>query len=238
MPTQEQSIHEMYIRVQQASKQNVPLKPYATVVGKFRVQRELGEKVQETVRDRTLEAEKQRTERKAILLDTPPDLSYRAQKTKTKKHVVSVTRTTIPAKSYVSSSKPSPLPSSSSRTSTAAPLPSSSSRPLRAPTPVMSSVDRDTRTRLIHCLALSPRSMSTVLNMCLGKDRTEEQEQEIVVLLEQVSSTIGTSWPSLNVMHWIGCRAPAYSEKERGIFFVAAETRGMARGAPLRIHKI
>lgn len=80
--------------------------------------------------------------------------------------------------------------------------------------------------------------MSTVLNMCLGRDRTEEQEQEIVVLLEQVSSTIGTSWPSLNVMHWIGCRAPTHSEKERGIFFVAAETRGMARGAALRIHKI
>nr|VWO99923.1 Peroxisomal biogenesis factor 6 (ClaPEX6) (Peroxin-6) [Ganoderma boninense] len=194
MPTQEHSIHEMYIRVQQASKQNVPLKPYATVVGKFRVQRELGEKVQETVRDRTLEAEKQRTERKAIFLDAPPALPAHNSRPKAKKQAVSTSRTTIQAKSYVS--KPSPLPSSNSRIAppppssssrTNAPLPSSSSRTSTASTPATSSADRDTRMRLIHCLALNPRSASAVFIMCLGKERTEDQEKEIAALLEQVA---------------------------------------------------
>ncbi|PIL35921.1 hypothetical protein GSI_01581 [Ganoderma sinense ZZ0214-1] len=210
-PTQEHSIHEMYIRVQQASKQNVPLKPYATVVGKFRVQRELGEKVQETVRDRTLEAEKQRTERKAIFLDAPPDFPSHSSKSRSKKQAVSTSRTAIQAKSYVSKTSPlsssssriaPPPPSSSSRTTNPSPLPSSSSRTSTASVPVTSSADRDTRMRLIHCLALNPRPTSAVLILCLGKERTEEQEQGIVALLGQVAEHPPTAKKSEGSSLW------------------------------------
>ena len=51
-----------------------PLKLYANVTGKFTVERELGEKVQDKVRDRTQVAEKQRTERKVQMLDSPLDI--------------------------------------------------------------------------------------------------------------------------------------------------------------------
>jgi hypothetical protein len=51
-----------------------PLKLYANVTGKFMVERELGEKVQDKVRDRTQVAEKQRTECEVQMLDSPLDL--------------------------------------------------------------------------------------------------------------------------------------------------------------------
>ncbi|KAI1795641.1 hypothetical protein LXA43DRAFT_730643 [Ganoderma leucocontextum] len=181
-PNQENTIHEMYIRVQTAAKPNIPLKPYATVVGKFIVDRQLGEKVEETVRDRTLEAAKQRTERKAIFLDNPPDLSYHGSKAKGKKHAGSASRTSIHSTSYVSSPKAPPLPSSSSRTSG-----------LASSTSVMATTDRATRARLIHCLAIEHRTLSQVVTLCLGKERTEEQEKAFVALMRQLAEPVPTS---------------------------------------------
>ena len=193
-PNQESTIHEIYIRVQTPAKPSMSLKPYANVVGKFIADRQLGEKVEETIRDRTIEAAKQRTERKAIFLDTPPDLSYPGSKAKTKRNAGSANRTSSHSTSYVSS-KSSPLASSSSRTTTGissstSVMSTTSSRTtaaLPSSTSVVSTADRATRARLIHCLAVEQRTMSQAITLCLGKERTEEQEKDIVALLRQVS---------------------------------------------------
>src|ERR1700729_530421 len=73
-PLREGSPHELYLRSSSAAKPMAPLKLYANVTGKFTVERELGEKVQDKVRDRTQVAEKQRTERKVQMLDSPLDI--------------------------------------------------------------------------------------------------------------------------------------------------------------------
>ena len=198
-PNQENTIHEMYIRVQTPAKPSMSLKPYANVVGKFIVDRQLGEKIEETIRDRTIEAAKQRTERKAIFLDTPPVLSYPGSKAKNKKNAGSTSRMSNHSTSYVSS-KPSPLASSSSRTtgmsSSTSAMSTTSSRTttvLPSSTSTVSTADRAARSRLIHCLAAEHRTMSQAITLCLGKERTEEQEKDIVALLRQVRSITSPS---------------------------------------------
>ncbi|KAL6305214.1 hypothetical protein BKA93DRAFT_237617 [Sparassis latifolia] len=56
------------------SKPTTPLKLYANVTGKGSINPQLGNKVHEKIRESTLMAEKQRTERKTILLEVPPDM--------------------------------------------------------------------------------------------------------------------------------------------------------------------
>ncbi|KAI6040202.1 hypothetical protein EDC04DRAFT_2894202 [Pisolithus marmoratus] len=69
---QESTPHEIYLRTSSAAKPNAPLKLYANVIGKFMVERQLGAKVTDGVRQRTMEAKKAHSERQAILLDRPP----------------------------------------------------------------------------------------------------------------------------------------------------------------------
>ncbi|TBU33713.1 hypothetical protein BD311DRAFT_794033 [Dichomitus squalens] len=164
--------HELYLRTPSAQKPRAPLKLFGSVIGKFRVERQLDEKVEESVRDRTLEAAKQRTERHTKYLDTPPDLSYSNSKTGTKKKTGAASRVSVQAKSYPVS-KPSPLPSRDVHTAA-----SSSS---------LSAADQQTRERIIHFLALEPRTMSKTLDACCGKDRTEEQERKYEALIRQVA---------------------------------------------------
>ena len=171
-PTRENAQnHELYIRAPTAQRPKAPLKLFGNVIGKFRVERQLDEKVEESVRDRTLEAAKQRTERKAIYLDTPPDLSYSSSKTGTKKKTTTASRTTVQAKSYAVA-KPSPPPPRDAH-----PAASSST----------SMVDQDTRKRMIHWLALKPRTMSNIVVNCCGRNHTEEQRREYEALIRKVS---------------------------------------------------
>ena len=162
--------------------------------------RELGEKDEATVRDRTIEAEKHRTERKAIYLDKPPDLGQPA-KTKKKKDAARRLGTSSASKpsasstpSYTGPPKASPLPSSSATraapaassrdasSSKASPLPPPPSRASLQPIDTSS-----TRARLIHCIAVKPRTGKEVLSLCGGKDSSPETRSELKTLLNLVS---------------------------------------------------
>ena len=59
------------MRTSTAAKPNVPLKLYANVIGKLIVEHQLGEKIPDGVRQRTIEAKKAHSKREAILLDQP-----------------------------------------------------------------------------------------------------------------------------------------------------------------------
>ncbi|KAI0630215.1 hypothetical protein C8Q77DRAFT_1136970 [Trametes polyzona] len=173
---QENGTHELYLRMASAQKPMAPLKMYGNVIGKFTVERQLGEKVEGTVRDRTLEAEKQRTERKAIYLDTPPDLGYSGAKGKGKKDASAIRRTVV-----------STRPQSNIKTSqVASPLPGPSSHANGSASEVP-----PTRARLIHCLALKPRTEDALVAMCAGKD--PQIEKELRSILETVAEPKPTS---------------------------------------------
>ncbi|KAG9316843.1 hypothetical protein JVU11DRAFT_2913 [Chiua virens] len=71
-PQKESSPHELYIRAASAAKPMAPLKLCANVIGKFMVERQLGDKATGKVRQQTLVAKQQHLERQAILLEHPP----------------------------------------------------------------------------------------------------------------------------------------------------------------------
>ncbi|KAI0355611.1 hypothetical protein OH77DRAFT_1424556 [Trametes cingulata] len=168
---QENGPHELYLRMASAQKPMAPLKLYANVIGKFMVERQLGEKVEGTVRDRTLEAEKQRTERKAIYLETPPNLSYPGAKGKARKDAPPLRRPAVA--SATSSTRASRV---------ASPLPGSSSHANGSANEVP-----PTKARLIHCLALKPRTTEGVITMCAGRDPTPQMKKELLSLLQAVA---------------------------------------------------
>src|SRR6266446_5593401 len=79
---QESTPHELYLRAALASKVNAPLKLYADITGKFTVERELNGKTESKVQQSTADAQKNKTERRIVLLDNPPALNPSATKTK------------------------------------------------------------------------------------------------------------------------------------------------------------
>ncbi|KAI0374174.1 hypothetical protein BV20DRAFT_1118773 [Pilatotrama ljubarskyi] len=168
---QENGPHELYLRMASAQKPMAPLKLYANVIGKFMVERQLGEKVEGTVRDRTLEAEKLRTERKAIYLETPPNLNYPGAKAKGRKDAPPLRRPAVA--SATSSARASRV---------ASPLPGSSSHANGSTNEVP-----PTKARLIHCLALKPRTAEGVITMCAGRDPTPQMKKELISLLHTVA---------------------------------------------------
>ncbi|KAH9858845.1 hypothetical protein C2E23DRAFT_899194 [Lenzites betulinus] len=212
---QENGPHELYLRMASASKPMAPLKMYANVIGKFTVDRQLGEKVEGSVRDRTLEAEKQRTERKAIYLDTPPDLKYPGAKGKPRKDAAAPRR---PA-AVSAASRPTVTVKV---TKVASPLPGSASHGGGSSSDVAS-----TRARLIHCLALKPRTTDAAITMCGGRDPTPQMKKELLTLLNAVaepklvaknSDPDAPQWWQLRLESWIEVRPyswPSLTSDER-----------------------
>ena len=141
-----------------------PLKLYANVQGKFDVKRVVDDKVHEKVRNRTLEAERQRTERKTIMLEAPPpDLDKPTKKSK--KATTTARRVVANAtSSYASTStKPAATPKES---------------PNKA-------VDLSTmRSKVIHTLALGPTTAASVVRLC-----GSQHKEEVVSILRSVSTS-------------------------------------------------
>ncbi|KAI9068285.1 hypothetical protein FKP32DRAFT_1600631 [Trametes sanguinea] len=167
---QENGPHELYLRMASAQKPMAPLKLYANVIGKFMVERQLGEKVEGSVRDRTLEAEKLRTERKTVYLDTPPDLGHPTAKGKSKKDAAAARRPAAASGSHsLSSARASRV---------ASPLPGAGSHARGSSSDISM-----TRARLIHCLALRPRTTEAVIQLCAGKNPAPQLEEDLLSLL-------------------------------------------------------
>ncbi|EGN99749.1 hypothetical protein SERLA73DRAFT_179932 [Serpula lacrymans var. lacrymans S7.3] len=170
-PLKESSPHEIYLRASSAAKRMAPLKLYANVTGKFTVERELGEKVQDKVRDRTMAARNKHQERKAILLDAPPTLPGNVKKRKappttflnTKKPHIEQPRTTSKASAALPSQVISPVPSTSTT----------------------KKLNPEIRRRVIRCLAIAQRHPEEVVEMLQGEHGSTRNE--LLQLLEEVA---------------------------------------------------
>jgi RNA polymerase II elongation factor ELL len=173
----ETSPHELYLRLASAAKPMAALRLHGNVVGKFTVERELGEKVQDKVRDRTLVAEKQRLERKAILLDTPPDLSPAKNGKKRKPSSTSTARNAAKSRNEL-------LPSLKVPSSQTIPRPTTP-RPSGQPSPNKDNL-RDPFNRVVHCLAQRPRSPDDVIRLVGGSGASSVLKRELLDILREV----------------------------------------------------
>lgn len=178
-PLREQSPHELYLRSSSAAKPMAPLKLYANVTGKFTVERELGEKVQEQVRDRTQVAEKQRTERKVQMLDAPPDIPR--VNGKKRKAPSSSSSSLLKQAAHNDHLRNMSAATASAGVSArvASPL------PLRPTTP--GGQDKSVRRRMVQYLAVSPRLTDEVVRALGGAECDSSTRKTLLELLEEVS---------------------------------------------------
>lgn len=239
-PHQEHSPHELYIRAMPPTKTTAPLKFYANVTGKFMVDRQLGSRVESLVRDKTTAAEKQRTERKTILLDAPPPSAppVKAAKKKVptaKRHTAVDSSRTLSAST---STQPSRMVSPRPPTVHAKdPAPSRSSpRP-----PAVSALRDSDRGRLVHFLALRPRTLSEVMRNVGGVNDDQPLRQDLIELLKIVSGayrTTGTSTDIVPSPHRSGRAARCQANRERGRTpEVVAEAEDVARSEAVHVSR-
>ncbi|KAH7928899.1 hypothetical protein BV22DRAFT_1057898 [Leucogyrophana mollusca] len=174
-PLKETTPHEIYLRSASAAKPMAPLKLYANVTGKFIVERQLGEKVTDKVRQQTRVAKEERSERRAILLDTPPVPTN--SKGVKRKQPGSSTATKKAAHSD-SLRVPSASTSGATPTRKVSPLPQ---------VPPSKSGNLAVRNRLIHCLALTPRLGDEVIKLVGGSNPDPTSRADLVDILEDVA---------------------------------------------------
>ncbi|KAG2111164.1 uncharacterized protein F5147DRAFT_686586 [Suillus discolor] len=171
-PLKESSPHEIYLRTSSAAKPNAPLKLYANVMGKFIVDRQLGEKVTDKVRQQTIEAKKQHSERQTIMLDAPlisaAGTKNLKRKTPGSGTVVkkSAQRDTLhtPAASTPAARKISPIPQT-----------------------VSSKANADIRRRLIHFLAVENRETDLTVARVCGSNCDASARANLLSILEEVA---------------------------------------------------
>lgn len=159
---------ELYVRMIQANKAGAaPLKLQGNIVGRLTVERELGEQVEKGIRERSYQAEKSKHERKTQLLEEiPKHLS-------TTKSSQKKTKPTKPTKSTPAGRAP-PDPHRSVSASLQA---SRVASPRPSPRPSSNS----TRARMIHCVALKPRSTEEMMVLVAGVDAGVRREVEDLV---------------------------------------------------------
>jgi RNA polymerase II elongation factor ELL len=165
-PAPESSVHDIYIRATSARQKNPPLKYYARVVGKFVVQPDRVEKIGDKIGRSRKDAEELRQQRKIQMIDEPPANVLNAGKRKDVK----------PKKPALTPAPQRPTPTPSSNTS-------------RSSTST-SSLGSDFRSRLIQCLATSPRTTEESIKLLLGRNPNPDTRKEFIKLLVEVCYTI------------------------------------------------
>ena len=170
----EQNPHELYLRMVQPNRLGqAPLKLQAKVVGKFMVERELDSRVKSTIRDRTQQAEKQKQERKIELLDVPLPQTKAATTKKSK--------STKPMRSTPAGHAPPAPPDAHRSLSNASSVqPSRVASPRPSPRPP-SGLHIPHRARLIHCVAIQPRTSDEILTMVAGSDTAARKEVSALI---------------------------------------------------------
>jgi len=161
-PAPENAVHDIYIRATSARQKNPPLKYYAKVVGKFVVQRDRVEEIGDKIGRSRKDAEELRQQRKIQMIDRPPADVLNAGKRKDVK------------------SKKSALASVPKRPT---PTPSPNAPGLSTST---SSLGSDFRSRLIQCLATSPRTTEESIKLLLGRSPNPDTRKEFLKLLAEV----------------------------------------------------
>lgn len=171
-PSKEDGPHELYLRTSSAAKPNMPLKLNAIITGKFMVDREeLVPKVQDKVRDSTKKAERERTERKTLILENAPPQPKASKNAKKAKPAPTRRAVTVEARRNISTTVPARPPP-------------------RVPSPTRSSLverDPDIRRRIILCLALRSRTAKDVARLVVHQDGVDEPTlKEVTGVLEEV----------------------------------------------------
>lgn len=161
-PAPENAVHDIYIRATSARQKNPPLKYYAKVVGKFVVQRDRVEVIGDKIGRSRKDAEEQRQQRKIQMID--PAVVLNAGKRKDVK-----SKKPAPTQAL---QRPTPTPSSNTSSSS---TPSSSS-----------SLGNDFRSRVIQCLATSPRTTEESIKLLLGRNPNPDTRKEFLRLLAEV----------------------------------------------------
>jgi RNA polymerase II elongation factor ELL len=182
-PLKESSPHEIYLRTSSAAKPNAPLKLYANVMGKFIVDRQLGEKVTDKVRQQTIEAKKQHAERQTIMLDAPLVSAAGTKNLKRKtpgsgtvvKKAVQRDTLRTPAASTPVARKISPMPQAAS-----------------------SKANADIRRRLIHFLAVESRETDLTVSRVCGRESDVNARANLLSILEEVGTRHFALMLSLN----------------------------------------
>ncbi|KAG2366314.1 hypothetical protein BDR07DRAFT_1607022 [Suillus spraguei] len=174
-PLKESSPHEIYLRTSSAAKPNAPLKLYANVMGKFIVDRQLDEKVTDKVRQQTIEAKKQHSERQTIMLDAPLISASSTKNLKRKtpgsgtvvKKIAQRDTLRTPAASTPVTRKISPIPQTAS-----------------------SKANADIRRRLIHFLAVENRETDLTVARVCGNSCDATARANLLSILEEVAEQV------------------------------------------------
>ena len=196
----ESTPHELYLRSALASKVNAPLKLYADIAGKFYVERELNGKTEAKVQQSTADAQKNKSERRIVLLDNPPALT---SSTKTKSSAPSKKRKPAVSAPIAATVKRVPIRAKNEGSSAAR----GQSPPHSLPSSQSSPVPPAIRAQMIHLLAKGPRTKEDVLTQVGGPDPPESllvQLNELLVTVRVFSSYF--HFPDLNSINQIAVR--------------------------------
>lgn len=174
----ESGSHELYLRASTAAKPTAPLKLHANIIGKFMVERELGEKAENKVRESTRAAENTRTQRQTIRLDgPPPDLTIPK---KSKATTDSMFRKPVRASDHLRNN--TAAAASSSASTRLPPKPAAPSPQAKPP----AKEQLPARARLVHYLAIRDRTKEDILRIIGGPDCDKADRKRILDLLDEV----------------------------------------------------
>jgi len=182
----EQKSHEIFTMA--SNKAQAPLRHYASVEGKILVKRVLNDKISDRVKKSNEASVKKAKARPIQLLDAPPAKGKAAAKATKKKSVTTkVTTLHVRNASLPSNSTPSVTPVRNGSTSTTparvhSPLPSSN------PKPALIEAQSLMRYRLIHFLALTPKTSAEVIRNIGGSTCDLNTRSQISTCLSQVAT--------------------------------------------------
>lgn len=164
--SEETTQNDLYLRTSSAAKKNAPLKLYANVVGKFSVERVLGNDVRDKVRESTQDAANQRNSRTTVFIEKPPDLPSTGAKK----------RKDPPASMFRKPLRPSDKPKP-------APVPPLVSKlpPIQRDAPIS-----PLRKHIVRLLALSEKTAEEIMSSLNASERNPPSRREIHDLLDQV----------------------------------------------------
>lgn len=228
--------HDLYLRAAPANKPTAPLKLYANVTGKFFVEQKLASDNAhlKKLRERTAQATEAKQETRTMMLDAPPVTASQSTAGTSKKRKAPGTgifRKPLPASSSATASlgvggssaggrKASPNPAAPGPSASGSGSASGSASGSSAPSG--NTASHPARPRLIHCLALAPRSADEVVRLVGGSRCDSSTRADLLNLLSDVAEpaeqkSSGGTW-RLRQRSWLEVRPfewPKISEQER-----------------------
>ncbi|KAG6917419.1 hypothetical protein DXG01_002504 [Tephrocybe rancida] len=170
----EETPHEIYLRTTSTKNASAPLKLYANVTDKLFIEHtEIGDDLKDKIREKTMEAAKQRDDRRTKYIDAPPAPPTKVAKKK--KEPTSMFRNAIRPSDQAKLT----ASTSSTRVPSPAPLPKKKKH-----------ADPALRSRLIRCMAVQDRTLEDIAKLLFGKDAevTTDVEDLLGELAEPVSA--------------------------------------------------